>query len=87
MNDVENEFRGIDVASFLALNDFTSPSAIITSMDTIYTTFPVADVNRIFFLFLNDALSNKTKYAKLLKTSMISVYGVKVLDTKELFDE
>jgi len=87
INDVENEFRGVDVASFLTLNSFDTPDDIITSMDLIYSTFPVEDVNRMFFLFLNDALSNKTEYAKLLKTSMISVYGVKVLDTKEAFDE
>ena len=87
INDVDNEFRGVDVASFLETNTFDTPENIITSMDTIYTTFPVEDVNRLFFLFLNDALSNKTEYAKLLKTSMISIYGVKVLDTQDLFDE
>jgi len=87
LNDAENEFRGIDVASFLELNSFDTAQDIIDSMEIIYTTFPTADVNRMFFLFLNDALSGKKKYAKLLKTSMISVYGVKVLDTQEFFDE
>ena len=87
LNDVDNEFRGIDVASFLSVNSFDSTQAITTSMEIIYTTFPTADVNRMFFLFLNDALAGKKKYAKLLKTSMISVYGVKVLDTQEFFDE
>jgi len=87
LNDADNEFRGIDVASFLELNTFDTSENIINSMEIIYTTFPTTDVNRIFFLFLNDALSGKRKYAKLLKTSMISVYGVKVLDTQEFFDE
>ena len=87
INDPENEFRGIDISAFLRLNDFSTPEGILSGMRFIYDIFPVEDVNRLYFLFLNDALSNETEYAKLLKTSMISVFGVKVLDTGEAFDE
>lgn len=87
INDVENEFRGVDIASFINSNLFDTSDNIINSMNIIYTTFPTEDVNRLYFLFLNDALSNKLEYAKILKTSMISVYGVKVLNSRDLFDE
>jgi len=85
LNNPENDFKGIDVASFLTLNTFDSSDDIINSMNNIYNSFATEDVNRIFFLFLNDALSVKDEYAKLLKTSMISIYGVRLLDTQEEF--
>lgn len=87
LNSPENNFRGIDIASFFALNTFDTGPNIANSMAIIYDTFATADVNRLFFLFLADALSLKREYAKILKTSMISVHGVKILNTRELFDD
>jgi len=87
LNNLENEFIGIDISSFLTLNSFDTPDDIVTLMENMYNTFKSEDINRIFFLILNDALSLKNKYEKFLKTSMISVYGVKVLETQRFFDD
>ena len=87
LNNPENNFQGVDVSSFLQLNNFQTNDNIIDSMNEIYNSFGVEDVNRIYFLILNDALSLKSEYERILKTSMISVYGVKVIETQGFFDE
>jgi len=81
------DFTPIDINSFFTLHNFDTTEAIISSMETIYTSFKVTDVNRIYFSVLHDAFTTKSKYHGIFKTSMVSLHGIRPLQTSGVFDD
>jgi hypothetical protein len=87
LEDPNNDFYPVDMDSFFSRNSFDTPAAIATAMNEIYNTFPVAHVNAIWFSTLQDALTTKSKYKDLMKTSWVVLHGVRVLNVGGLFDD
>lgn len=87
LQDPTKDFYPADIDDFFQRNNFNTPEAIKTAMLEIYTTFPSEHVNAIWFETLQDALSTKSKYKELMKTSWIALHGIRVLEVNGLFDE
>ena len=87
LQNPDNSFYPIDIDAFFETYSFDTPENIIAAMNAIYTSFPYEHVNRMFFSVLMDALTKKAKYPDLFKTSMVSLHGIKILETAGLFDE
>lgn len=84
----DNDFSPIDIDTFFERNDFDTDQGIINAMSEIYNTFAFTHVNRIFFkILLNAALTEKTKYEGIIKTSMLSLFGVKPFQVSGVFDD
>lgn len=81
------DFAPINIDMFFALQNFNSPEAISAAMDEIYTTFPPNIVNDIWFETLLDALSTRTKYTGIIKTSWIALHGVRLINVNGKLDE
>lgn len=87
LQDPARDFTPVDIDDFFVRNDFTTPTGIITAMNEIYTAFGAEHVNGIWFEMLQDALSSRTKYKGLMKTSWVALHGIRVLEVGGLFDE
>jgi len=87
LNNPENSFPNVDINSFFAQNNFDTPEGIIAAMNSIYTLFTFADVNRMFFAVLHDAFSFKQEYPGIFKTSMVAVHGIRPFQVSGLFDD
>jgi len=87
LNNPDNDFSPIDIDAFFQNNKFDTSANIISSMDNIYNTFKFEDVNRMFFEVLGDSLSVKKNFSDLFKTSWLSLHGIRVLGTAEIFDD
>lgn len=73
--EIDPNKNSIDVSSFVTRYPLDSPANIKAAMDEIYSTFPARDINNIWFNTLLDALSTKSKYTGIMKTSWISIKG------------
>lgn len=74
LTDSTREFAGVDIDSFVNNNvNFSTPEDIIATMQAIYESFQVEDVNYIFFQVLNDAFVNKEKFKEFFKTSWVAL--------------
>ena len=71
----------IDKFQFFETNTFDTPENIKTSMEFIFNNFPSTSTNELFFAVLKEALANKQEFPDILKTSMIALHGIKVLQT------
>jgi len=80
-------FVPIDINVFFTNYNFDTPEDIILSMDAMYNTFTVSNVNRIYFSILHDAFTTKTKYPGIFKTSMVSLHGIKPFQSAGVFDD
>jgi len=87
LNDPNNNFYPVDLGSFLATYPLNTPANIATSLSLMYDQFPVQHVNNIWFNVLQDALTTKAKYKELMKTSWLSIYGVRLLNVNGIFDD
>lgn len=87
LNAPDNDFWPIDIAVFFERFSFDTPSNIITAMDTIYNTYSFEHVNRMFFSVLHDALSTQPEYEGIMKTSMISLHGIRPFQVNGLYDD
>ncbi|MGZ8924395.1 MAG: hypothetical protein ACXW2E_00795 [Nitrososphaeraceae archaeon] len=87
LQDSTKDFSPIDIDDFFAHNDFTSSSGIVTAVNEIYDRFSSEHVNGIWFEMLKDALSVKSRYKGLMKTSWVVVQGSWILNVNGLFDE
>jgi len=87
LENPDNVFHPVDINTFFEQHNFDTDAAIIESMDVIYNTFAYTHVNRMMFSVLHDALSLKTKYPDILKTSMVSLNGIKPLQISGIFDD
>lgn len=82
-----NDFYPADIDDFFTRNSFDTPANIKIAMDEIYNTFPATHVNNIWFDTLLDALSTRSKYKEIMKTSWIALHGIRVLEVGGLFDD
>ena len=73
----------VDKSGFLDVHKFDTAENILSTMNYIYDNFAHTDTNRIFFSCLNDALSQKSDYGDIMKTSTISLYGIRVIETAD----
>ena len=81
------DFESIDINVFFSNYNFDTPEDIIASMNRIYDTFPVVNVNRMYFSVLNDAFTTKSKYPGIFKTSMVSLHGIRPFQNSGVFDD
>ena len=87
LNDITIDFSPVNIQEFLSTYTFDTPDNIKTAMSVIYNTFGYTHVNRIWFNVLYDALSTRTKYKELIKTSWIAIHGIQVLGVNGIFDD
>lgn len=87
LQDPSVDFYPIDINNFFATNTFDTKENIKNALIEIYNTFGAKHVNAIWFNVLLDALSTKSKYKEIMKTSWVTIYGVRVLDVGGLFDD
>jgi hypothetical protein len=85
LQDPNNDFAPVDINTFFAANDFTSEAGITSAMDSIYNSFPYEAVNRLFFKFVQDAMTTQPEFAGFYKTSWVALQGTQVFQTAELF--
>lgn len=84
--EVENpnyDLYPIDKSLFLDTYNFDTKDSSKEAMEYIYNNFASSDINRIFFSCLHDALSLKKDYGGIMKTSAISLHGIRVLETAD----
>lgn len=92
LRDPNNDFTPITIEAFFVehnidnLIPMTNKQETIDMLSAIYETFTFFNVNRIFFGTLDDAVASQPRYEDLLKTSMVSLHGIKVLDVGGQFD-
>jgi hypothetical protein len=86
LNNPDNDFYPTDIDVFLQLYNFDTPENSILLMDRLYNTFSYEHVNRILHSVMLDAFSKKDKYPDIFKTSMISLHGIRILETAGLYD-
>jgi len=87
LEDPNNDFYPLDINSFFATFSFDTSENIATAMDAIYNTFGTEHVNNIWFNCLLDALSVKSKYREIFKTSWVALHGIRVLEVAGIFDD
>lgn len=83
----DNDFYPVNIDSFVQSNNFNDEINSIKFLESIYNSFASEHLNRIFFSILHIALSRKLKYDNIMKTSMISLHGIKILDTNGIYDD
>ena len=84
LTSADNTFYPISADTFLTYYSFDTQENIKEAMDAIYILMSSEHVNRMFFEVLYDALSHKRRYPGIMKTSWISLYGIKpLLDVEE----
>jgi hypothetical protein len=86
LTDPTNDFAPIDINVFFQNNETLTEGGLISFFDTIYNTFTVKTVNRIFFKVLLDALSTKDRYPGVFKTSFVTLEGRQRLQTEALIN-
>jgi hypothetical protein len=87
LQNPNNDFYPVDLDRFFSLNNFDTPVATQAAMLEIYNTFPSNHVNAMWFSTLQDALTTKAKYKGLMKTSWVSLHGIRVLSVGGQFDD
>lgn len=87
LQDPTKDFTPIDIDDFFARHDLTTSAGITAAMVDIYNTFGAAHINGIWFEILQDALSLKSHYSGLMKTSWVALHGIQILDVNGLFDD
>lgn len=87
LQNPDNDFYPVDINAFFEQFSFDTNEDIIASMNRIYNTFNYEHVNRILHSVLLDAMSKKSKYSNLFKTSMISLHGIKIFETAGIYDD
>lgn len=60
---------------------FDTPDNILLTMNYIYNSFKIEDINKIYFEVLFDSFSIKSKYKEIMKTSWIALEGIQLLQT------
>ena len=83
----DNDFYPVDIDSFVQTNNFDNEENSLRFMDDLYNKFASEHLNRIFFSILHIAMSRKLKYDNLMKTSMISLHGIRILETNGIYDD
>jgi len=73
----------VDREVFFGTYSFDTPENIIEAMNAVYTTFPTDTTNRIFFSVLMDAMTLRTDYSGIFKTSYLSLYGIRLFETPQ----
>lgn len=73
----------VDKFNFLDVNLFDTPVNSKKAMDSIYSSFPLLSVNHLFFECLNDTLAARTDVNHIMKTSFLSIHGIKLLETEK----
>ncbi len=53
--------------------DFSTPESAIVSLNNVYAVLDAEYVNKIFFAVLHDAMSLKSEYAEIFKTSWVAL--------------
>ena len=87
LQDPTRDFTPVDIDNFFLRHNFTTPSGVILAMTEIYNTFGAEHVNGIWFEMLHDALSSKSKYKGLMKTSWVALHGIRILEVNGIFDD
>ena len=85
LQDPNNDFSPIDINVFFAAQDFETEQGITDAMEDIYNTFTFTSVNRLYFKFLQDAMTTQPEFAGLFKTSWVALQGTQVFQTEQLF--
>ena len=80
-------FKPVDINVFFEQHSFDTPAEIIDSMNTIYTTFPLENTNRMFFEVLRDAFSFDSEQPDIFKTSWVALIGVQPFELQGAFDD
>lgn len=75
----------VDFIDFLDFNQsdlwFATPESTRQTLTDIWTKAKVTQINEIFFAALNDILSNNYEVSDIFKTSRLSAYSIKIVDT------
>jgi hypothetical protein len=87
LQNPKNNFYPTDIGAFFDTYSFDTPINIVSAMNAIYSTFPGAHTNRMFFEVLSDAFSTKAQYDGIIKTSMVALHGIKILEVSGLYDD
>ncbi len=77
----------VDLNIFFSQYSFDTNENIITAMNAIYNNFPYYHVNRMFFEVLHDAMTFKSKYKDIIKTSIVALHGIRPFETGGIFDD
>jgi len=81
ITDVDFDTTPIDKEFFFASYSFDTPENTKIALDFIYNGFSIEAINKIYFEVLFDAFSVKSKYKDIMKTSFISVTGIRLLQS------
>lgn len=81
------EFFPVDIDSFIQSNNFDTPENSLKFLEDIFNKFASEHVNRIFFSILHIAFSKKLKYDDIQKSSMISLHGIRILESQGIYDD
>lgn len=83
-----NESSEIPTVDYLEVLDldtledqFSTPQGVREAMGVIYNSAKVSQVNEIFFAALEDVLASNYELSDIFKTSRISAYSIKVINT------
>jgi len=87
LNSSDNDFYPTDIDVFFQQYSFDTNDNIVAAMDRIYNTFSYEHVNRILHSVILDAFAKKAKYPDIFKTSMVSLHGIRILETAGLYDD
>jgi hypothetical protein len=87
LKDKNNNFVPIDIHRFFEKHSFDTDKNVIDAMNTIYGTFSFEHVNNLWFSVLYDSMANKHEYPGIMKTSMIAIHSVVILDDQGKFDD
>lgn len=87
LENPDNNFQPIDINVFFSRHSFDTVEGVVAAMDTIYNTYSHVHVNRIFFSVLQDAMSSQAQYADIMKTSMVSLHGIRPFQLAGIFDD
>lgn len=87
LQDPNNNFAPTDIDVFFATYAFDTPSNIIIAMNAIYNTFSAKNVNAMWFETLLDALSTRSQYREIMKTSWIALSGTRQLEINGIYDD
>lgn len=77
--DPTRNFNGINIIDFLNRNSFVTAVDSAALLYEIYDTFPIRDVNDIFFEVLLDALTGQNDFAGIMKTSWVALQLVQTV--------
>jgi hypothetical protein len=87
LKDKNNNFVPIDIHRFFEKHSFDTDKNVIDAMNTIYGTFSFEHVNNLWFSVLYDSMANKHEYPGIMKTSMIAIHSIVILDDQGKFDD